>query len=81
MSFEATPNIFYTTDMMYMVTVHSSEMGFTLTLCMCMCLFLCRPCMHPSIYPLIQLPICSSIYAPNLPYPHHPSIFLSDSTE
>lgn len=37
MPFEATPYIFFTTDIIYMVAVLSPEMGFTLTLSVCVC--------------------------------------------
>jgi len=58
MPFEATPYIFYTTDIIYMVAVLSPEMGFTLTLSVCACVSVFMSPMHAAIH----LSIHSTIY-------------------
>ena len=90
MPFEATPYIFYTTDIIYMVAMLSPEMGFTLTLsvcvcvCVCVCFYVSHACSHPSIYSFNYLSVLPSMhptYPNHIPSSIHPFIFLSNSTE
>jgi len=81
MPFEATPYIFFTTDIIYMVAVLSPEMGFTLTLSVCVCVCVCVSVFMSPVHAVIHVSIHSTIYLSfhlctqlTLPTSIHPSI-------